>query len=217
MGIDSPGIELDMSRQRNLWAKSPAVLRAIAAFLIIIWVVELLDVVVFSDHLQRNGIRPRRSDGLDGILWMPFLHSDWRHLISNTFPFAILGGLVGLRGTRYWVATMVIIAILGGALTWLFAGGGNHIGASGLVFGLFGSLMGAAFFERRIAIGATALVAILLYGGMIQGLAPQPGISWEGHGFGAVAGIVAAKLLAGPRHVRAPLPEPPLDDPYWEI
>lgn len=206
-----------MNSQRNLWAKSPAVVRAMVAFIVLIWFVELVDVVIFDERLQRNGVRPRRTDGLDGILWMPFLHSDWRHLVSNTFPFVILGSLVGIRGTRYWVATLVIIGIVGGALTWMFAGGGNHIGASGLVFGLFGSLMGAAVFERRIALGATALVAIILYGGIIQGLAPQPGISWEGHAFGAVGGIVAAKLLAGPPQERPKLEEPSLDDPYWEV
>jgi membrane associated rhomboid family serine protease len=89
----------------------------------------------------------------------------------------------------------VVVALLGGLLTWLFAGSGNHIGASGVVFGYFGALLGAAFFERRPAAFAPALVAIMLYYGLIVGLVPQDGISWEGHLFGAIAGLTVAKLL----------------------
>ncbi len=201
----------------TLWSRIPPVFQAVVIFVVVIWVIEVLDSTVLGDRLQGNGIQPRRLDGLDGVLWAPFLHSTWQHLISNTFPFLILGGLVALRGARYWFMTVAIVIILGGGFTWLLAGSGNHIGASGVVFGLFGSLLGAALFERRLAAGATAMVAILLYGGIIGGLAPQPGISWEGHLFGALAGLVSAKALAGPRQVARVLPEPSLDDPYWEV
>lgn len=209
--------ELSESTESSLWSRVPPVFQAVVLFIVAIWVVEIVDSVMLGDRLQGNGIGPRRVDGLDGIVWAPFLHGGWRHLISNTFPFVLLGGLVALRGARYWFTTFAIVVVLGGAMTWLFAGGSNHIGASGVVFGFFGSLIGAAIFERRLAAGARALVAIILYGGIIQGLAPRPGISWEGHLFGAVAGLVAAKILAGPREARPLLPEPPLDDPYWEV
>ncbi len=209
--------EISDSTETSLWSRIPPVFQAVVLFVIAIWVVEIVDSVVLSERLQGNGIGPRRVDGLDGILWAPFLHGGWRHLVSNTFPFVLLGGLVALRGARYWFTTFAVVVVLGGGLTWLLAGGTNHIGASGAVFGFFGSLIGAAIFERRLAAGASALVAIMLYGGIIQGLAPRPGISWEGHLFGAVAGLVAAKILAEARETRSILPEPPLDDPYWEV
>lgn len=205
------------AQRRPRLSEIPVVLRIIAFLITVLWAVELLDSVVLSDRLQGNGIRPRSGDGLDGILWAPFLHGGWRHLVSNTVPFAVLGGLVGIRGTKYWIQTTVIITLVGGGLTWLFAGSGNHVGASGIVFGFFGSLVGAAIFERRIAAGATALVGIMLYGGIISGLAPQPGISWEGHLFGAIAGLAAAKLLASAAQPPRVLSEPSLDDPYWEV
>lgn len=190
--------------------------RVIAAALATFWLVEIVDRLPFTPDLQANGIRPRRLDGLDGIAWAPFLHGDWWHLIANTAPFAILGGLVAVRGLRYWLRTTLIVLVVGGFLTWLVADGGNHIGASGIIFGYFGALIGAAVFERRLAAAATALVAIMLYGGLISGFLPQPGISWEGHLFGAIAGLVAARVQAEPRRA-SQLPEPPLDDPYWEI
>ncbi len=172
----------------------------IALALAVMWVVEAVDSVLLSDRLQRHGIRPRDLDEIDGIAWSPFLHSGWRHLISNTVPFAVLGGLVAIRGTRRWVLVTLIIAIIGGGLTWVFGGANtNHIGASGVVFGYFGALLGAAFFERRPVTVAPALVAIMLYYGILVGLVPQEGISWEGHLFGLIGGLMASKLVAEPR------------------
>jgi len=167
----------------------------IALFVVAIWAIEIVDTLLLGSRLQRGGIQPRDMDGLDGILWAPFLHSDWGHVFSNSAPLAVLGGLVALRGRSRWLVVTVVVALLGGLLTWLFAGSGNHIGASGVVFGYFGALLGAAFFERRPAAFAPALVAIMLYYGLIVGLVPQDGISWEGHLFGAIAGLTVAKLL----------------------
>ncbi len=183
----------------------------IALCLMVMWAVEGLDTFVFGDRLQQSGIQPRQARGLDGILWAPFLHSGWRHLISNTIPFAVLGGLVAVRGRGRWVTVTALSALLGGSMTWLFAGSGNHLGASGVVFGYLGALVGAAIFERRPASIAPALVAILLYSGMVVGFVPQTGLSWEGHVFGAIAGLTAAKFLAEPD---SPRPEDE-DDGYW--
>lgn len=179
----------------------------IAVLVVLLWFIEALDSVVLGDRLQRNGIGPRRTDGIDGILWAPFLHSTWAHLISNTIPFAVLGGLVAVRGRRRWLIITAVVVFLGGGLTWLLGGGGNHIGASGVVFGYLGALIGAAIFERRPSSIAPALVAILLYGGIVVGFAPQRGVSWEGHLFGALAGLVAARILTEPTP-----PRPELDD-----
>ena len=106
--------------------------------LVVIWIVEIVDSVALGDRLQRNGIQPRATDGLDGILWTPFLHSDFGHVASNSVPLLALGGLVAIRGMRYWARVTAVTVLLGGGLTWLMAGDGNHIGASGVVFGYLG-------------------------------------------------------------------------------
>ncbi|MEM9714023.1 MAG: rhomboid family intramembrane serine protease [Actinomycetota bacterium] len=170
--------------------------------LAVIWVVEIVDTVVLDDRLQGNGIIPRRSEGLDGILWAPFLHSNFGHVWSNSIPLVVLGGLVSVRGFRYWAVVTAMAFFVGGGLTWALAGTGNHIGASGVVFGYFGAVLGAAWFERRPRPLAAALLAIFLYSGFVAGLVPQEGISWEGHLFGLLAGVVAAKLMAEPRRRR---------------
>ena len=165
---------------------------AIAAF----WLIELVDSFVLSDRLQRGGIHPRSADGVDGILWAPLLHSDWRHLVSNTFPFAVLGGLVAVRGIRRLAVVTAATVLVGGGLTWLLGSSGNHIGASGLIFGYFGALLGAAIFERRPLAIAPALVALLLYSGLVAGFVPTVGVSWEGHLFGFLGGLLCARWLA---------------------
>ena len=194
----------------------------LAAWLAVMWAVEIIDSVILSDALQPNGIHPRRLDGLDGILWAPFLHSTFGHLISNSIPFLALGFLVSLRGLRYWVLVTLVALVGGGALTWLVGGAGNHIGASGVVFGYFGALMGAAFYDRRPRAIAPALVALVLYSGLIVGVVPQEGISWEGHLFGLVFGVLAARVLARSRPAPvkgtsdAPAYPWELDEPWLE-
>ena len=177
----------------------PRVAMFMIGALLTMWFIEAADTFVLGDRLQRNGIHPRRTGGIDGILWAPFLHSTWSHLVSNTLPFAVLGGLVAVRGFNRWMAVSLSAVFIGGGLTWALAGSGNHLGASGVVFGYFGALIGAAIFERRPASIAPALVAIMLYGGIIVGLAPQEGVSWEGHLFGAIGGLVASKMLSDPQ------------------
>jgi membrane associated rhomboid family serine protease len=166
---------------------------AIAALVGSFWVIEAVDSVVLDDRLQGGGIHPRRLDGLDGILWAPFLHGGWDHLISNTVPFVILGLLVAGHGRRAWLLATAAVALGGGLLTWLLARSGNHVGASGVIFGYIGFLLGAALIRRTLRALLLAGVAMLLYSGFWLGFVPRNGISWEGHLFGAVAGFLAAR------------------------
>lgn len=182
--------------------------------LVAIWAVEIVDSVLLDDQLQRNGIGPREAAGLDGIVWTPFLHSDFGHVASNSVPLLALGGLVAVRGMRYWARVTLVVMAGGGALTWLLAGDGNHIGASGVVFGYLGAVLGAAVFERRPKTLAPAFLAIGFYSGLVAGLVPQDFISWEGHLFGMTAGIAASRWLAEPPQPRVERPE---DVQPWEL
>lgn len=161
------------------------------------WIVELLDTTALDDRLEQNGIWPRRRDGLDGVAFAPMLHLGWPHLIANTVPFIVLGGLVTLWGWRRWFVVTATIVIVGGGLTWMLARSGNHIGASGLVFGYFGYLIGAVFYQRRLWPVVPAAIAIVAYGSaIVAGIAPTEGVSWEGHAFGVAAGVLAAKITS---------------------
>ena len=62
----------------------------VVAMLAVMWAVEIVDVPLDGD-LDRFGIRPRRIDGLDGIVFGPFLHRGFGHLFANSIPFVLLG------------------------------------------------------------------------------------------------------------------------------
>lgn len=175
--------------------------KIVGAILAAMWFIESLDTFVLDDQLQGNGIRPRSGEGLDGVLWSPFLHSGYPHLISNTIPFVVLSALTMTGGVRRYLTASGIIIGLGGLMVWAFAIGSNenHIGASGWVFGLLGFLLAAAVLEKKPVTIAVGLIALVFYWSMIFGFVPRDGISWEGHLFGFIAGMVAAKVIVSKR------------------
>ncbi len=128
---------------------------------------------------------------------MPFLHVDLKHLLGNSVPLAVT--LMLLAGSRANSSAIVIlIVILSGIGLWLFGRNANHIGASGLVFGLITFHIFAGVFERRLRSIFIAIIVGLLYSStIIRGVLPfQEGVSWDGHLFGGIAGILVALASA---------------------
>jgi membrane associated rhomboid family serine protease len=167
----------------------------ILGFVILIWALELVNLAL-GHRLCAWGIRPRTAAGLPGILLSPFLHCGLDHVLLNTMPFIVLGWLVILRGTRAFLRLSLFIILLGGAGIWLFGRPAHHVGASGLIFGYFGFLVARAWVERSLGSVLVAFLTILLYGSILWGVLPvYARISWEGHLFGLLAGILAARLL----------------------
>jgi membrane associated rhomboid family serine protease len=173
--------------------------RIVLGIVALMWVLEVVDVAL--DHrLDRYGIEPRDPDGLDGVLTAPFLHVGFGHLIGNTIPFVVMGVVIAFEGPLRLLGVTAIAALTSGLGTWLVAPENSiHLGASGVVFGYATYLIARGWFNRRgveIAIGVA--VAVLWGGTLLAGLEPQQGISWQGHLFGAIGGLVAAWALARP-------------------
>ncbi len=166
----------------------------IVGFVALIWAVELVNMVL-GHRLNVLGIHPRTVVGLPGILLAPFLHGGIGHVLVNTIPFVILGWLVILHGTGTFLEVSLIVILVAGAGTWLFGRPGVHVGASSLIFGYFGFLVGRAWYQRSVGSILVALVTLALYGGLLWGVLPlHARTSWEGHLFGLLAGILAAWL-----------------------
>ncbi|GAA1764058.1 rhomboid family intramembrane serine protease [Nonomuraea bangladeshensis] len=168
----------------------------VAAMLAIMWIVEVVDVFL-NGALDRNfGIVGWESDGLVGILFAPFLHGGFGHLMANSLPLLVLGFLAGLRDLRKFFLATLIIIVLGGLGTWLMSPMVITVGASGLVFGYFGYIMARGLFDRRLLDLVIAVGVGIAYWGILAGLLPnQPGISWQGHLCGLIAGVLAGWLL----------------------
>lgn len=159
------------------------------------WLTFLVNNLVLNGYFSHFGIVPRTVSGLSGIFLAPFLHASFRHLLANTAPLLMLGGVISIRNPATYVLITVVGTIISGTFIWLLARPGCHIGASGLVFCYFGYVMAQAWFQRTIVNVIVAVVCGLIYGGLIWGLSPfQSGISWEAHGAGLIAGILMAKI-----------------------
>lgn len=162
------------------------------------WLLRIGDFLLPGDW-NTYGVRSWDPSSLAGLVLGPLLHSGWGHLLSNSVPFLALGALVSLEGARRFLLVTAAAALVGGVGTWLFSAPGTvTVGASGLVFGYFGYLVARGLFVRSAAHRwlylAIGLLVVLVYGGsMLQGLLPiYPGISWQGHLFGGLGGVLAA-------------------------
>lgn len=185
-------------------------LALLLAFVGAIWLVHIVNSLLLDRSLNQYGLSPLAlpyrglsnleltvsyfAVSLRGILLSPILHGSFSHLLSNTLPLLALGGLVALRGTKTLMGVSLVVVVLGGLLVWLVGRPAIHVGASGLVFGYFGYLVAQGWYERSPLSIVVAFAALLLYGGIIFGALPQGGfVSWEGHLFGLIAGVLAAR------------------------
>lgn len=169
----------------------------LGAFVALLWAIVAINVLtgLLGLDFRDFGIRPRTAGGLWGVPLHIFLHAGFFHLFANTVPLLILGGLTAFRGESAFLGVSAFIALGGGALVWIFARPNtNHIGASGLVFGYFGYLVGRGFYTRSVVSVIVAVLVIVFYGwSILLGVIPQGDyVSWEGHLFGLVAGALCA-------------------------
>lgn len=173
-------------------------LHGVLLFVGVVWGV--FAVSLLAPPIDRFGVVPRTLVGLVGIPAMPFLHADLGHLLGNTVPLVVLLSLLAGSRARSWRIVAGVV-LLGGLLLWLFGRPANHIGASGLIFGLISFLIVAGFIEKRTVPLLISLLVGFLYGGtLVWGVLPRIGseVSWDGHLAGAVAGAVVAWALTRP-------------------
>jgi len=173
--------------------KARRALETSIAAVIVLWLVWLADLLLPADFRQ-YGIRPQEVAGLPGIVLAPLLHANPAHLMANSGALFVLL-LVSLSfSRRLTFRTIFIVIILSGSLVWIFGSThAVHIGASGLIFGLIGFLLFAGLFRREwIALIVSVIVFVLYGGALLSLLICMPGISWSGHFFGFITGVLAA-------------------------
>lgn len=179
--------------------RSPWVVAGVGAvgFVALLWLIEVVDAL--ADHrLDQYGVHPRTDEGLLGILLAPLLHGGWLHLEANTLPALVLLFLVLVSGLSRGLQATAIVWLVGGVGVWLVAPSNTvHLGASVLIFGWLVYLLLRGFWNRRPGEILLGVVLFVVYGSVLLGVLPsEPGISWQGHLFGALGGGLAAFLLA---------------------
>jgi len=173
-------------------------------FVALIWVLEIADTA--ADHrLDDLGVEPRTGEGLLGILTAPLLHFGFDHLGANTIPALVLFFLVLVSGIKRGLLATAIIWVVGGVGVWLVGpDNSEHAGASVLIFGWLVYLLVRGIWTRSVRELVLGLVLLIAYGSLLLGVLPgQPGVSWQGHLFGALGGLLAAALLGRDRRPRS--------------
>lgn len=164
---------------------------------LLLWLIEAVDQLFWHGQLDFFGVEPRTLTGLRNIVFAPFLHKGFNHLLANTLPFLVLGWFVMLSGIREFIAVSLIAMLVSGGGVWVLGMPRTvHVGISGVIFGYLGFLLLRGYLERSTTALVLALLAGLLYGSMIWGILPlQPNVSWLGHLFGLIGGGLAARWL----------------------
>ena len=147
--------------------------------------------------ITKFGIIPRTTNGLIGVFTAPFLHGGIRHLLSNTIPLITLLIVLNTIYPTKTLAVFLFVTLAGGMLVWIFGRDANHIGASGLIYGLVAFLIVNGILEKKYIPILVSIGIGVVYGGLIWGIFPsvRSYISWEGHLFGAISGVLIAFLL----------------------
>lgn len=156
-----------------------------------IWVVYFFNLAV-GHRLDILGIYPRHIRGLPGILFYSFLHADFNHLFFNSIPLFVLTCFMLVGGvTKFFIASVIII-LLSGMAIWLFGRRAIHLGASSLTMGYWSYLLADAYRHPSVSAIILAVVCVYYFGGFLFDLFPrEEKVSWEGHVFGFLAGLVA--------------------------
>ncbi len=163
---------------------------------IIMWLVKFIEYsldISFAEY----GIFPLKIKNLTGIIFSPFIHGDFKHLISNTFPIFFFGVTLFYFYRKYAYKIFFLIFFITGFLVWLTARESYHIGASGILYGLAFFLIFSGLITKNRALTAVSFILIFLYGSLIWGVFPSDEkISWESHLLGAISGFLISISFA---------------------
>lgn len=163
-----------------------------AVFVFVFWMVEIFEQTT-GMSLVKLGVYPLHLKGLPGILFSPFIHSGFNHLISNSIPFFILMFALIYFYRRISYRIFIQMYVLAGICVWLSGREAWHIGASGVVYALAAFHFVSGIIRNDVRLLTLSVVVVFLYGGMVWGMFPiNPDVSWEGHLWGAVSGVALA-------------------------
>ncbi len=137
-----------------------------------------------------------------GVFGHALLHAGWMHVLFNSVGLLCLGHVVQAQtGTRAFLMICALSAI-GGALGFLLLSSGREImvGASGVVFGLFGIVL--RWRADRAPVWKMLLLLALL--GFPAAMISDGPVAWQGHLGGFSAGWIAGGLMPPRRLIRHP-------------
>jgi len=161
-----------------------------------IWIIHLLN-IAYDLSFHQYGLYPKDWKGLVGVITSPLIHdsNNFEHILNNSLPIAVLVWTLFYFYKELAFRVLFQIWIMGGTWVWIFAvkEGIPHIGISGVIYGLAGFIFTSGIIRRDKNLLAISMLVTFLYGSLVWGIFPyKEHMSWEGHLWGGVAGVVLA-------------------------
>ncbi|WP_264566647.1 rhomboid family intramembrane serine protease [Flavobacterium sp. N3904] len=179
--------------EENQFKFTNAVIGVPLFFVLFLWFIYWLE-IRFGYDFDQNGILPRTFSGLQGVVFSPFIHSNIEHLYNNSIPLLVLLAALFFFYNKEAIGILVYGILLSGTLTWIIGRENYHIGASSLIYVLVSFIFFKGLQTQYYRLVALSLTVIVLYGGMVWYVFPNPetsssNISWEGHLSGLITGL----------------------------
>lgn len=167
----------------------------LSLILLVLWAAFILNKLL-NNRLLLLGIMPRHLAGIPGIFLAPLLHVHFNHLFFNCIPLLVLSNFILIHGLEYYLSVTLLITVISGSLIWCFAKPGLHVGASALITGYWGLLVSDIYQQGTLTAIILGIISLYYFAGIFLGIFPgKKGVSWEGHLFGLIAGLVVSYLL----------------------
>lgn len=165
-------------------------------FVFAIWFVKGFEYINETDFRQFS-IKAWDFNKITGIFTFPFLHADLNHLINNSYPILILGGIISQVYNTISNKVFLYSFLLSGIILFIIGNpNANVIGASGVVYALASFVLISGFIKKQPRLSILSFFVIFMYGSFFWGMLPMPNqVSWEGHLSGFIAGIIIAFLF----------------------
>jgi len=161
-------------------------------FIILIWTIKIIEIGFDTSFIQL-GLFPQKISGLKGIFLSPLIHKDFNHLLNNSYPLLVLGGMLFHFYKKIAWKLLFLLCVVSGFWLWIIGRPSFHIGASGLIYSLASFLFISGIIKKDPRLYSISMLIVFLYGSMIWGILPtKEEISWEGHLSGFLAGILIA-------------------------
>jgi membrane associated rhomboid family serine protease len=181
-----------------------SILLAYVLIFIPMWTIYFMNHGVLNNmFLNILGVHPRTFEFMEffGIMgsWMVHDNNNAGHILNNSIGLIGLLFFVGLFEKRI-VSLLTVLIATSGISTWVLGAPNSvHIGASGLLFALFGYILSSAFLGKRWIylipiVGAVAYYGLSYYGSFLNGLKLQDGVSFAAHFGGLLSGCLTGWL-----------------------
>jgi membrane associated rhomboid family serine protease len=126
------------------------------------------------------------------VVTVALTHASWFHLGSNMLAFFQLGNIVERYYGRTKYAILLAASLLSSSAValWLLPVNAPAVGASGMIFGLFGIMLVTG---RRMGVDYRQVLGLIVLNLVIT--FAIPGIAWQAHIGGLIGGYLAAQAL----------------------